>query len=230
LLADFNFLHFLQSASGDVVDAAMMNGAAQGHESSSNECDWRRYKRDVLEPLVQPSPSHGHESNSEDSSLSDGDRTLVETENLAHRGGGDSQVSSTSHSPQLSSPEDEAASHDAMMRVHAYCNGNGSYAAADVVDPLLLPSSTNHFFYATKVECVDVVGTSSSSSHQSDEEAQLRRPTRAYKLLVGAHMRMGAFKRHIAAAMRRPMWWIPCSCPAAPITSSMPQRSSAWMS
>nr|XP_016932061.2 ubiquitin carboxyl-terminal hydrolase 47 [Drosophila suzukii]XP_016932062.2 ubiquitin carboxyl-terminal hydrolase 47 [Drosophila suzukii]XP_016932063.2 ubiquitin carboxyl-terminal hydrolase 47 [Drosophila suzukii] len=194
----------VESASGDVVDAAMMNGAAQGHESSSNECDWRRYKRDVLEPLVQPSPSHGHESNSEDSSLSDGDRTLVETENLAHRGGGDSQVSSTSHSPQLSSPEDEAASHDAMMRVHAYCNGNGSYAAADVVDPLLLPSSTNHFFYATKVECVDVVGTSSSSSHQSDEEAQLRRPTRAYKLLVGAHMRMGAFKRHIEQLIQVP--------------------------
>ncbi|XP_037723326.1 ubiquitin carboxyl-terminal hydrolase 47 isoform X1 [Drosophila subpulchrella] len=192
----------VESASGDVVDAAMMNGAAQGHESSGNDCDWRRYKRDVLEPLAPP--SHGHESNSEDSSLSDGDRTLVETENLAHRGGGDSQVSSTSHSPQLSSPEDEAASHDAMMRVHAYCNGNGSYAAADVVDPLLLPSSTNHFFYATKVECVDVVGTSSSSSHQSDEEAQLRRPTRAYKLLVGAHMRMGAFKRHIEQLIQVP--------------------------
>ncbi|XP_017012390.2 ubiquitin carboxyl-terminal hydrolase 47 isoform X1 [Drosophila takahashii] len=195
----------IESASGgDVVDAAMMNGAAASHESSGNDCDWRRYKRDLLEPLAQPSPSHGHESNSEDSSLSDGDRTLVETENLAHRGGGDSQVSSTSHSPQLSSPEDEAASHDAMMRVHAYCNGNGSYAAADVVDPLLLPPSTNHFFHATKVECVDVVGTGSSSGHQSDEEAALRRPTRAYKLLVGTHMRMVAFKRHIEQLIQVP--------------------------
>ncbi|XP_017048524.1 ubiquitin carboxyl-terminal hydrolase 47 [Drosophila ficusphila] len=192
------------ASGGDVVDAAMMNGVSSGHEPSSNDSDWRRYKRDLLEPLVQPSPSHGHESNSEDSSLSDGDRTLVETENLAHRGGGDSQVSSTSHSPQLSSPEDEAASHDAMMRVHAYCNGNGSYAAADVVDPLLLPSSTNHFFHATKVECVDVVGTSSNSGHQSDEEAQLRRPTRAYKLLVGTHMPMVAFKRHIEHLIQVP--------------------------
>ncbi|XP_017129460.1 ubiquitin carboxyl-terminal hydrolase 47 [Drosophila elegans] len=192
------------ASGGDVVDAAMMNGVGSGHETSSNDCDWRRYKRDLLEPMSQPSPSHGHESNSEDSSLSDGDRTLVETENLANRGGGDSQVSSTSHSPQLSSPEDEAASHDAMMRVHAYCNGNGSYAAADVVDPLLLPSSTNHFFHATKIECVDVVGSNSSSGHQSDEEAQLRRPTRAYKLLVGSHMRMGAFKRHIEELIQVP--------------------------
>nr|NP_523937.2 ubiquitin specific protease 47, isoform B [Drosophila melanogaster]NP_729087.1 ubiquitin specific protease 47, isoform A [Drosophila melanogaster]Q24574.2 RecName: Full=Ubiquitin carboxyl-terminal hydrolase 47; AltName: Full=Ubiquitin thioesterase 47; AltName: Full=Ubiquitin-specific-processing protease 47 [Drosophila melanogaster]AAF50752.2 ubiquitin specific protease 47, isoform A [Drosophila melanogaster]AAN12105.1 ubiquitin specific protease 47, isoform B [Drosophila melanogaster]AAO414 len=192
------------ASGGDVVDAAMMNGVAPGHMSSSNDYDWRRYKRDLVEPMSQPSPSHGHESNSEDSSLSDGDRTLVETDNMAHRGGGDSQVSSTSHSPQLSSPEDEAASHDAMMRVHAYCNGNGSYAAADVVDPLLLPTSTNHFFYATKVECVDVVGTGSSSGHQSDEEAQLRKPTRAYKLLVGTHMRMGAFKKHIEQLIQVP--------------------------
>ncbi|KAH8246218.1 hypothetical protein KR038_005214 [Drosophila bunnanda] len=195
----------VESASGgDVVDAAMMNGVGPGHESSSNDSDWRRYKRDLLEPLTQPSPSHGHESNSEDSSLSDGDRTLVESDNLAHRGGGDSQVSSTSHSPQLSSPEDEAASHDAMMRVHAYCNGNGSYAAADSLDPLLLPSSTQHFFHASRIECVDVVGTGSSSGHQSDEEAQLRKPTRAYKLLVGTHMRMGAFKRHIEQLIQVP--------------------------
>ncbi|XP_017070962.1 ubiquitin carboxyl-terminal hydrolase 47 [Drosophila eugracilis] len=192
------------ASGGDVVDAAMMNGVAPGHEPSNSDCDWRRYKREPLDTLSQPSPSLGHESNSEDSSLSDGDRTLVETENLAHRGGGDSQVSSTSHSPQLSSPEDEAASHDAMLRVHAYCNGNGSYAAADVVEPLLLPTSTNHFFYATKIDCVDVVGTSSSSGHQSDEEAQLRRPTRAYKLLVGTHMRMGAFKRHIEQLIQVP--------------------------
>ncbi|XP_017034197.2 ubiquitin carboxyl-terminal hydrolase 47 isoform X1 [Drosophila kikkawai] len=196
----------IESASGgDVVDAAMMNGLGPSHESSSNDSDWRRYKRDLLEPLTQPSPSHGHESNSEDSSLSDGDRTLVESDNLAHRGGGDSQVSSTSHSPQLSSPEDEAASHDAMMRVHAYCNGNGSYAAAaDSLDPLLLPTSTPHFFHASRIECVDVVGTGSSSGHQSDEEAQLRKPTRAYKLLVGTHMRMGTFKRHIEQLIQVP--------------------------
>ncbi|KAH8380294.1 hypothetical protein KR009_009786 [Drosophila setifemur] len=196
----------IEAASGDdVVDAAMMNGHDAAGSSSSNESDWQRYKRD-LETLTQtqPSPSHGHESNSEDSSLSDGDRTLVESENLAHRGGGDSQVSSTSHSPQLSSPDDEAASHDAMMRVHAYCNGNGSYAAADVVDPLLLPPSTNHFFHAIRIECVDIVGSSSTSGHQSDEEAALRKPTRAYKLLVGTHMRMGAFKRHIEQLIQVP--------------------------
>ncbi|KAH8345293.1 hypothetical protein KR067_007768 [Drosophila pandora] len=195
------------ASGGDVVDAAMMNGhEGAGGYSSHNDSDWRHCKRDVLELLsqTQPSPSHGHESNSEDSSLSDGDRTLVETENLAHRGGGDSQVSSTSHSPQLSSPEDEAASHDAMMRVHAYCNGNGSYAAADVVDPLLLPPSTSYFFHASKIKCVDVVGSSSTSGHQSDEEAQLRKPTQAYKLLVGTHMRMVAFKRHIEQLIQVP--------------------------
>nr|CAA67601.1 ubiquitin-specific protease [Drosophila melanogaster] len=196
------------ASGGDVVDAAMMNGVAPGHMSSSNDYDWRRYKRDLVEPMSQPSPSHGHESNSEDSSLSDGDRTLVETDNMAHRGGGDSQVSSTSHSPQLSSPEDEAASHDAMMRVHAYCNGNGSYAAADVVDPLLLPTSTNHFFYRHKGRVRGCGWHRFQSGHQSDEEAQLRTRTRAYKLLVGTHMRMGAFKKHHRAAdpsARRPL-------------------------
>ncbi|EDW37527.1 GL16305 [Drosophila persimilis] len=187
------------SSGADVVDAAMMNGVGSGQDLSCNDSEWRRYKRDLLEPLNQP--SHGQESNSEDSSLSDGDRTLVEAENITNRGGGDSQVSSTSHSPQLSSPEDEAASHDAMMRVHAYCNG--SYTAADAVEPILLPTSTTHFFHACKVECVDVT-SSSSSSHQSDDEAQLRKPTRAYKLLVGTHMRMAAFKQHIEQLIQVP--------------------------
>ncbi|XP_034133114.1 ubiquitin carboxyl-terminal hydrolase 47 isoform X1 [Drosophila guanche] len=189
------------SNGADVVDAAMLNGVGpgSGQEFSSNDSDWRRYKRDMLEPLNQP--SHGQESNSEDSSLSDGDRTLVESDNIQNRGGGDSQVSSTSHSPQLSSPEDEAASHDAMMRVHAYCNG--SYAAADAVEPIMLPTSTTHFFHACKVECVDLT-SSSNSGHQSDDEAQLRKPTRAYKLLVGKHMRMHAFKQHIEQLIQVP--------------------------
>ncbi|EDW73006.2 uncharacterized protein Dwil_GK17305 [Drosophila willistoni] len=191
---------------GDVVDAALMNGSAVGEMLPSNDCDWRRYKGDLLDPLSVPP---GHESNSEDSSLSDGDRTLVETESLQHRGGGDSQVSSTSHSPQLSSPEDEAASHDAMMRVHAYCNGNGSYSAADAMDSSNGSGAgvTNHFFHASKIDCVDIVaGTTSSASsgHLSDDEANLRKPTCAYKLLVGTQMRMGAFKRHIEQLIRVP--------------------------
>ncbi|XP_068142761.1 ubiquitin carboxyl-terminal hydrolase 47 isoform X1 [Drosophila tropicalis] len=190
---------------GDVVDAALMNGSAVGEMLPSNDCDWRRYKGDLLDPLSVPP---GHESNSEDSSLSDGDRTLVETESLQHRGGGDSQVSSTSHSPQLSSPEDEAASHDAMMRVHAYCNGNGSYSAADAMDSSNGSGAvTNHFFHASKIDCVDIVAgasSSASSGHLSDDEANLRKPTCAYKLLVGTQMRMGVFKRHIEQLIKVP--------------------------
>ncbi|KAH8278205.1 hypothetical protein KR044_002424 [Drosophila immigrans] len=197
----------------DVVDAAMMNG-------TNNDCDWRRYKRseqpDPLAPLVTP----GHESNSEDSSLSDGDRTLVENmeSSLQHRGGGDSQVSSTSHSPQLSSPEDEAASHDAMMRVRAYCNDNGSYAseAGDTLHHSLPPlnsssssSTTQHFFHALKISSNTATTTttttsSSSSGHQSDEESQLRKPTQSYKLFVGSRMNMGSFKQHIEQLIRVP--------------------------
>ncbi|KAL7732598.1 hypothetical protein ACLKA6_013533 [Drosophila palustris] len=212
----------------DVVDAAIMNGShAAGAENGHIDCDWRRYKReqrererDQADPLV-PLATPGHESNSEDSSLSDGDRTLVENieNSLQHRGGGDSQVSSTSHSPQLSSPEDEAASHDAMMRVHAYCNGNGSgiggsgiYETGDEAGDntsLPSPSTRTHFFHAIKIDRVDAATTttnsSSSSGHLSDEEsAQLRKPTTAYKLLVRSLMRMGDFKRHIEQLIRVP--------------------------
>ncbi|EDW69744.2 ubiquitin carboxyl-terminal hydrolase 47 [Drosophila virilis] len=195
-------------AGGDVVDAAMMNGingtngtaTPEGVSAGNNDCDWRRYKRDQADSLTTP----GHESNSEDSSLSDGDRTLVEN-SMQHRGGGDSQVSSTSHSPQLSSPEDEAASHDAMMRVHAYCNGNGSYGSEAGDTSSLPPSTTTQFFHAIKIDCVDLATSSSTTSgHQSDDEAQLRKPTHAYKLLVGKHMRMGTFKRHIEQLIRVP--------------------------
>ncbi|KAH8418252.1 hypothetical protein KR222_007205, partial [Zaprionus bogoriensis] len=193
----------------DVVDAVMMNGvngtpAPENGSAGNNDCDWRRYKRDQNDPLA-PLATPGHESNSEDSSLSDGDRTLVEN-SMQHRGGGDSQVSSTSHSPQLSSPEDEAASHDAMMRVHAYCNGNGSYTSEAGDSSCLPPPTTTHFFHAIKIDCVDIATTSSTgaSGHQSDDEAQLRKPTHAYKLLVGVHMRMGVFKRHIEQLIRVP--------------------------
>lgn len=185
------------------INGTPENGGAGG----SNDCDWRRYKRDQPDPLA-PLTTPGHESNSEDSSLSDGDRTLVENSigiNMQHRGGGDSQVSSTSHSPQLSSPEDEAASHDAMMRVHAYCNGNGSYVNEAGDSSLLPPSTTTHFFHAIKIDCVDIATTSSATSgHQSDDEAQLRKPTQAYKLLAGTHMRMAVFKRHIERLIRVP--------------------------
>ncbi|XP_030375681.1 ubiquitin carboxyl-terminal hydrolase 47 [Scaptodrosophila lebanonensis] len=195
------------SNGGDVVDAALMNGSLdrQTGGDASNDCDWRRYKRDqppATNATVAAAPGAipGHESNSEDSSLSDGDRTLVES--MQNRGGGDSQVSSTSHSPQLSSPEDEAASHDAMMRVQAYCNGN-SYAD---VDPSCLPPPTiPHFFYACKIDCVDAASSSNTTSgHQSDDEAALRKPTRSFKLLVGTQMRMGAFKKHIEQLIRIP--------------------------
>ncbi|KAH8365671.1 hypothetical protein KR093_003178 [Drosophila rubida] len=204
-------------AGGDVVDAAMMNGIAEhGLNNGNNDCDWRRYKRDQPDPLA-PLVTPGHESNSEDSSLSDGDRTLVENmDSMQHRGGGDSQVSSTSHSPQLSSPEDEAASHDAMMRVRAYCNDNGSYAseAGDTLPSHSLPlSTTQHFFHALKISSSNITATSattttthssSSSGHQSDEESQLRKPTQSYKLFVGSRMGMGSFKQHIEQLIRVP--------------------------
>ncbi|XP_060658375.1 ubiquitin carboxyl-terminal hydrolase 47 isoform X1 [Drosophila nasuta] len=199
----------------DVVDAAMMNGIGEhgmSNGNGNNDCDWRRYKRDQPDPLA-PLVTPGHESNSEDSSLSDGDRTLVEN-SMQHRGGGDSQVSSTSHSPQLSSPEDEAASHDAMMRVRAYCNENGGYAgeAGDTLSShSFTPSTTQHFFHALKISSSSNTTTttttthsSSSSAHQSDEESQLRKPTQSYKLFVGSRMGMGSFKQHIEQLIRVP--------------------------
>ncbi|KAM7354871.1 ubiquitin specific protease 47 isoform 2-T2 [Cochliomyia hominivorax] len=142
----------------------------------------------------------GHESNSEDSSLSDGDRTLVE--NIQHRGDGDSQISSTSHSPQLSSPEEENRQ-DSINRINAFYNG---YSHGEPELSPIAPQAPQ-FFHAIKLEIVDP-SVIASSRHQylepdSSEEAA-RKPFVSYKILVDSHMKLSTFKCHVQRLIQVP--------------------------
>lgn len=141
-----------------------------------------------------------HESNSEDSSLSDGDRTLVE--NIQHRGDGDSQISSTSHSPQLSSPEEENRQ-DSINRINAFYNG---YSHGEPELSPIVPLAPQ-FFHAIKLEGVDPSATASSRHHylepDSSEEAA-KKPVVSYKILVDSHMKLSTFKTHVARLIQVP--------------------------
>lgn len=106
--------HF-DDGGGDVVDAVMMNGSEMNYshiDYNSHSSSFGHTGGRSSPPLISISHSTGSGgcggnnstgSNSEDSSLSDGDRTLVEE---THQNDSHSQISSPSHSPQLSSPED----------------------------------------------------------------------------------------------------------------------------
>ncbi|XP_023308993.2 ubiquitin carboxyl-terminal hydrolase 47 isoform X1 [Lucilia cuprina] len=141
-----------------------------------------------------------HESNSEDSSLSDGDRTLVE--NIQHRGDGDSQISSTSHSPQLSSPEEENRQ-DSINRINAFYNGY-SHGEPDLSP--IVPQAPQ-FFHAIKLESVDTKATISSRHHYMDpdsSEEAARKPVVSYKILVDSHMKLSTFKSHVQRLIQVP--------------------------
>uniref|UniRef100_A0A1A9W4U0 Ubiquitin carboxyl-terminal hydrolase 47 n=1 Tax=Glossina brevipalpis TaxID=37001 RepID=A0A1A9W4U0_9MUSC len=142
----------------------------------------------------------GHESNSEDSSLSDGDRTLVE--NLQNRGGGDSQISSTSHSPQLSSPEDENRQ-DSINRVNAFYSAYELNQSEPVIDP-----QTTQFFSAIKLDVMDKTTLLSNRHHNQysdlDYEDAARKQVQSYKILVDSHMKLGVFKKHIERLINVP--------------------------
>ncbi|XP_065359393.1 ubiquitin carboxyl-terminal hydrolase 47 isoform X2 [Calliphora vicina] len=142
----------------------------------------------------------GHESNSEDSSLSDGDRTLVE--NIQHRGDGDSQISSTSHSPQLSSPEEENRQ-DSINRINAFYNGY-SHGEPDL-SPIV--PQVPQFFHAIKLEGVDTTIANSSRHHYMDpdsSEEAARKPVVSYKILVDSHMKLSTFKNHVQRLIQVP--------------------------
>ena len=141
----------------------------------------------------------GHESNSEDSSLSDGDRTLVE--NIKHRGDGDSQISSTSHSPQLSSPEEENRQ-ESINRINAFYNGY-SHGEPDL-SPVV--PQTAQFFHAIKLEGVDISSTIVSRHYvdpDSIDEAP-RKPSTSYKILVDSHMKLSMLKTHVQRLIQVP--------------------------
>ncbi|XP_073842296.1 ubiquitin specific protease 47 isoform X2 [Musca autumnalis] len=176
----------------------------------------------------QTNPSNGlsngfhHECNSEDSSLSDGDRTLVEnlhqrssssgggvaaSSSAAGLGGGDSQISSTSHSPQLSSPEDETNNQESFNRISSYYNAylhGGDNCDTDVVAPVQQPP---RFFHAIKLDVLDTVTVStkhqySDATDGADETA--RKPVVAYKILVDSHMKLSKFKEHLSHLIKVP--------------------------
>lgn len=122
--------------------------------------------------------THHHlepESNSEDSSLSDGDRTLV--------GDVSPNFSSINNSPacsdqHLSSPEDHTKT-------------NGYYNGDDDTDMLDVGQSKQYYFKAHYYE--------ESSSMESDE------PVRMLKVLVHNHMIVAKLKRALEPFIRVPM-------------------------
>lgn len=142
----------------------------------------------------------GHESNSEDSSLSDGDRTLVE--NVQHRGEGDSQISSTSHSPQLSSPEEENRQ-DSINRINAFYNG---YSHGEPELSPIVPQAPQ-FFHAIKLEGVDMSTASSSRHHYIDSDSSdeaAKKPVVCYKIFVDSHMKLSTLKTHFQRLIQVP--------------------------
>ncbi|XP_005184673.2 ubiquitin carboxyl-terminal hydrolase 47 [Musca domestica] len=184
-------------------------------------------QNDPTQQQQQQNPSNGndnklsngfhHECNSEDSSLSDGDRTLVENlhqrsssgaggatgSSAAGLGGGDSQISSTSHSPQLSSPEDEN-NQESYNSIYTYYN---SYLHGENGDADVPVQHAPRFFHAIKLDVLDTVTVStkhqySDATDGADEMA--RKPVVSYKILVDSHMKLSKFKEHLAHLIKVP--------------------------
>lgn len=145
----------------------------------------------------------GQESHSEDSSLSDGDRTLVES--LHNRYGGDSQISSTSHSPYLSSPEDEAYNKaNSLKRIHDLFQMAPDHTMETTS---ISRSNTPQFFCAEKINAVDPMTIwpriHTSSTNDPNEELACK-PILSYKIIVDSRMKMSTFTRHVESLIGVP--------------------------
>ncbi|XP_067645326.1 ubiquitin carboxyl-terminal hydrolase 47 isoform X2 [Eurosta solidaginis] len=189
--------------SSDVVDAVQMNSNAMPSICPSNNSDNAApslTQKNCLSsgsaresPLLSATTITGQESNSEDSSLSDGDRTLVESIN--NRYGGESQISSTSHSPYLSSPEDDAYNKaNSLKRIHDLFQMAPDGSTDNTSH--LRNNNTPQFFYAEKLNAIDLTTIYCSSPNDANEELA-RKPTHAYKIIVDPHMKMQTFMRHV---------------------------------
>ncbi|XP_055909532.1 ubiquitin carboxyl-terminal hydrolase 47 isoform X2 [Eupeodes corollae] len=154
----------------DVVDAVLMNGDA------SSEYHRRE----------SPLPPTTTESNSEDSSLSDGDRTLVDTNGA---------MSSTSHSPQLSSP-DESESPEMFHKINSILVDGPRISTADET------AAQNLYFFADKIDADPP--PSALNGNQEDSEDCNRKPAVMYKVIVDSGMKMAQLKRHLEALIRVP--------------------------
>ncbi|XP_055846655.1 ubiquitin carboxyl-terminal hydrolase 47 isoform X2 [Episyrphus balteatus] len=159
----------------DVVDAVLMNGDA------SSEYHRRE----------SPLPPTTTESNSEDSSLSDGDRTLVDTNGA---------MSSTSHSPQLSSP-DESESQEMFHKINSILV-DGPQASTSTAEDT---SSQSFYFFAQKIDAdPPPSATSALNGNHDDSEDCNRKPPVMYKVIVDSRMKMAQLKRHLEALIRVP--------------------------
>ncbi|CAD7004861.1 unnamed protein product [Ceratitis capitata] len=198
----------------DVVDAVQMNAnilSPSSSDSTSNLsqkiCTTTSSAREspLLPATNAATTLTGQESNSEDSSLSDGDRTLVESMNNRY-GGGDSQISSTSHSPYLSSPEDDAYNKaNSLKRIHDLFQMTPDHTMEGSTHSRT--GSTPQFFYAEKINTVDPSTISSrihSSSTNDPNEELARKPTHSYKVIVDPHMKMTTFTRHVESLIGVP--------------------------
>ncbi|XP_037937295.1 ubiquitin carboxyl-terminal hydrolase 47 isoform X2 [Teleopsis dalmanni] len=188
--------------SSDVVDAVPMNAATYVGAMGDNLYNLGTNDYLRREPALPPQTLTGltgQESNSEDSSLSDGDRTLVES--IQNRCGGDSQISSCSHSPQLSSPEDEMNS-ESMKRVAAYFS---KFLPPQSEMDTSSSYNTPSFFSAIKIDSPDAVSSNYPHCDADSSEDLSRKPTQAYKILANSHMKISVFKKYIENLIRVPI-------------------------
>lgn len=184
----------------DVVDAVLMNGDNSSDYPLSHHHQQQQHRRE------SPLPPTTTESNSEDSSLSDGDRTLVDTNGA---------MSSTSHSPQLSSP-DESESQEMFHKINsilvegprgsASASGSGSASTAgDDTTPAV--AAQNFYFFADKIDAdlpPSLSATPALNGNQDDAEDCNRKPSVMYKVIVDSRMKMAQLKRHLEALIRVP--------------------------
>lgn len=193
-----------QLEGGDVVDAVMMNAATDLTASDANVIgasgDFKRssplppHSGTLENGCCNAAASGGTESNSEDSSLSDGDRTLVESapHNLSHS-------STPSHSPQLSSPEDE--NDDKVM---IGCREAKPFTSVSD-DEDCFEADTDLYFRAIRLgenedpEHMNSIPLLNGNASDSDETTPKEKVQSEFilKVLVDTRMRIGTFKRHL---------------------------------
>ncbi|KAL5292060.1 USP47 family protein [Megaselia abdita] len=153
----------------DVVDAVMMSSGGAGGDYSNNQHS----------PIPFTPVLAAENSNSEDSSLSDGDRTLVGVSG-----------SSSSHSPQVLTPEDES--------VHPCAQIDDEYFAK--CKSLELNDDCDYNCHSSLVHNP----TSLTSSTDNDDSSALAGASKTFKIFLDRNTPIGTLKRFLAPIIQIP--------------------------
>lgn len=169
--------------SRDCVDAVCYVSSSTANVSaSSTQLDLNAAGGEFRRVSPLP-PLEATECNSEDSSLSDSDRTLVDVaqDDLSH-------ISSTSHSPACSDPGHLSSPDDSHRGAISDCDPDNDVEMASVPSPC--PPAKQRFYYFRATPFVEP-GVS------TDDE-----PQQMLKVLVDRSMSIGTLKRHLEPVIR----------------------------